>query len=103
MFMSPALVMQLNSLKTLCSLVPRLHSPVFFSHRGKKSWGVEPGNEASPLRVCTGNRKANRCMPTDDGHLTLFRSMWPYYHFFMHLVPGFFADLLLQLIGKKPR
>ena len=32
------------------SLVPRLHSPAFLATRCEKSWGVEPGNEATPLQ-----------------------------------------------------
>jgi len=29
-------------------------------------------------------------------------SAWPWWNFFMHIIPGFLADVLLRLVGKKP-
>ncbi len=30
-------------------------------------------------------------------------NLWKAWHFVFHLIPGFFADCLLRLQGKKPR
>ena len=34
--------------------------------------------------------------------LSVYRSAWPWWHFLMHIIPGFFVDVLLRLVGKKP-
>ena len=34
--------------------------------------------------------------------MSVYRSAWPWWHFLMHIIPGFLADILLRLVGKKP-
>ena len=50
------LILKVDQVVHCYSLVPRLHSPAFLT-RCEKSWGVEPGNEATLLWNFTAKTK----------------------------------------------